>query len=91
MRVVLLIAAGWIAGSLVVAMFVGVLAGGRYREPKPERLDGEDDLLAGTAEALGDVYGEPASHHARPGDRLSDAILERRVVRATRPGRAPIR
>ncbi len=88
---VAIVAVVWITGLFVTLAFVaGATRWSRYPEPKPDPDEGEDDLLAGTAEALADVYGETGPLPPPPLDRGSDAILERRVVRASRPGRAPI-
>lgn len=91
MRLVGLIAAAWMVGAFLTVVFVaGATRLAPYREPKREEDDSLDDVLAGSAEALADVYGEPASHSASSSDRLPEGILERRVVRAPRPGRAPL-
>lgn len=89
MKLALLIAAGWIAASLAVALCFAALAGSRYPdpadidpEPDPELEGLEIDQLAAAQAALEDVYGDQAYRSARPGDRRSQAILERRVVRA---------
>ena len=91
MRLVGLIAAAWMVGAFLTIVFVaGATRLAPYREPKSEEDDSQDDVLAGSAEALADVFGEFASHSATARDRPSQANLERRVVRAPRPGRAPI-
>ena len=90
----LLIGAGWIAASLAVALCFAAVGGSRYSEPPdpdPDREGLEIDELAAAACALEDVYGDQAYRSAKPGDRRSQAILERRVVRAPddRGPRAP--
>lgn len=95
MRLAVLIGAGWIVASLVFFLVLAALASASYPEPAdvdPEDDGLEDDELAAAAAALDDVYGEPAYRSARPGDRRSTAILERRVVRASgRRGLTPPR